>query len=105
MSVRFIKILQYTQGVPIEVAPFAYAKLLQNLHHLGSPSASLRMAKSSKAGPIVSDNGNFIIDAPFDSELMKDPLTVRHLKYFHQSFNTYLFYPASAENKNVDRRC
>ncbi len=34
------------------------------------------MAKM-KAGPIVSDNGNFIIDAPFPEEMMRDPLTVR----------------------------
>ncbi|ELU35583.1 hypothetical protein AG1IA_10387 [Rhizoctonia solani AG-1 IA] len=26
---------KWKQGVPIEVAPFAYAKLLQNLHRLG----------------------------------------------------------------------
>ena len=85
--------LQYTQGVPIEVAPFAYAKLLQNLHHLGSPSAALRMAKASKAGPIVSDNGNFVIDAPFGSELMKEPLTVRRLKQC--AFGHVLFAPRS----------
>ncbi|KIK26219.1 hypothetical protein PISMIDRAFT_676381 [Pisolithus microcarpus 441] len=60
-------------GVPIEVVPFAYAKVLQNLHHrLGSPNATLRMAKA-KAGPVVSDNGNFIIDAPFPVEAMRDP--------------------------------
>ena len=33
------------------------------------------MAKA-KAGPVVSDNGNFIIDAPFPEDLMKDPYTV-----------------------------
>ncbi|KAK7052286.1 ribose-5-phosphate isomerase [Favolaschia claudopus] len=66
----------FKQGVPIEVVPFAYAKVLQNLHHiLGSPEASLRMAVK-KAGPVVSDNGNFIIDAPFDQEKMKDPFTI-----------------------------
>ncbi|KAF8754507.1 Ribose 5-phosphate isomerase A (phosphoriboisomerase A) [Rhizoctonia solani] len=58
----------WKQGVPIEVAPFAYAKLLQNLHRL----ATLRMAKM-KAGPIVTDNGNFCIDAPFDEAYMQDP--------------------------------
>ncbi|KAG8737043.1 ribose-5-phosphate isomerase rki1 [Ceratobasidium sp. 414] len=62
----------WKQGVPIEVAPFAYAKLLQNLHRLGSPGAALRMAKM-KAGPIVTDNGNFCIDAPFDEVYMRDP--------------------------------
>ena len=35
------------------------------------------MAKM-KAGPIVSDNGNFIIDAPFPEQEMQDPLTVRY---------------------------
>ncbi|KAF8632658.1 hypothetical protein AX17_004791 [Amanita inopinata Kibby_2008] len=66
----------FTSGVPIEVVPFAYAKVLQNLHQvLGSPQATLRMA-IKKAGPVVSDNGNFIIDAPFDHEKMKDPYRV-----------------------------
>jgi len=63
----------YKAGVPIEVAPFAYAKLLQNVHKLGSPKAELRMAKGGKAGPVVTDNGNFVIDAPFDEEVLKDP--------------------------------
>ncbi|KAF8603584.1 ribose-5-phosphate isomerase [Ceratobasidium sp. AG-I] len=62
----------WKQGVPIEVAPFAYAKLLQNLHRHGSTDAVLRMAKM-KAGPIVTDNGNFCIDAPFGEEYMRNP--------------------------------
>jgi len=62
----------YTHGVPVEVAPFAYAKLLQNLHRLGSPRAALRMA-TRKAGPVVSDNGNFVIDAPFPEDMLRDP--------------------------------
>lgn len=63
----------YRSGVPIEVAPFAYAKVLQNLHRIvGSPTATLRMAVK-KVGPIVTDNGNFIIDAPFNPEIMKEP--------------------------------
>ncbi|WVQ68876.1 ribose-5-phosphate isomerase [Kwoniella europaea PYCC6329] len=75
----------WTQGIPIEVAPFAYAKVLTNLSHMGSPhklpngkpGLSLRMGKM-KAGPVVSDNGNFIIDAPFPEEMMKDPLDLLH---------------------------
>ena len=67
---------QFPQGIPIEVVPFAYTKILQNLHLIGSPNASLRMAKA-KAGPVVTDNGNFIIDAPFPPEIMSDPYTVR----------------------------
>ncbi|KAI0083881.1 ribose-5-phosphate isomerase [Irpex rosettiformis] len=65
----------WKQGIPIEVVPFAYAQVLRGLATLGSPAPKLRMAKM-KAGPIVSDNGNFIIDAPFPEEQMKDPLTL-----------------------------
>lgn len=72
---EFTSRVQWKQGIPIEVVPFAYTKILQNLHLLGSPKAVLRMAKA-KAGPVVSDNGNFIIDAPFPEEMMKDPYTV-----------------------------
>lgn len=70
--------MQWKQGIPIEVVPFAYAMVLQNLQALGSPKATLRMAKM-KAGPIVSDNGNFVIDAPFPEEQMKNPSIVRIL--------------------------
>ena len=74
---------QWKQGIPIEVVPFAYAKVLHNLRELGSPEPksdgtpglSLRMGKM-KAGPVVSDNGNFIIDAPFPPHLMKNPADV-----------------------------
>lgn len=43
---------------------------------LGSPNATLRMAKA-KAGPVVTDNGNFVIDAPFSRDLVRDPSAVR----------------------------
>ena len=46
----------WKQGVPIEVAPFAFAKVLKNLQKMGSPDAKLRMGKA-KAGPVVTDNG------------------------------------------------
>lgn len=29
-----------------------------------------------KAGPVVSDNGNFVIDAPFPTEMLKKPYDV-----------------------------
>ena len=34
------------------------------------------MIFASPAGPVVSDNGNFIIDAPFSREYMLDPYVV-----------------------------
>ncbi|CAG8597918.1 7340_t:CDS:2 [Acaulospora morrowiae] len=55
---------KWTQGVPIEVIPFCYTLVLSSLKKLGCPSPNLRMAKA-KAGPIITDNGNFVIDAHF----------------------------------------
>lgn len=66
----------FTPGVPVEVVPFAYAQVLRKLRDvLGSSNATLRMAKA-KAGPVVTDNSNFVIDAPFSREIMKDPSTI-----------------------------
>ena len=53
----------WKRGVPIEVIPFGYVPVLKKLEKLGGKPV-LRMAKA-KAGPIVSDNGNFIIDVDF----------------------------------------
>jgi ribose 5-phosphate isomerase A len=57
---------KWRQGVPIEVVPMARVPVTRRL--LAAPfsakSAVTRMG-SGKAGPVVSDNGNFIIDADF----------------------------------------
>jgi ribose 5-phosphate isomerase A len=74
---------QWTQGIPIEVVPFAYATVLSSLARMGSlsklpngkPGLALRMGVK-KAGPVVSDNGNFIIDAPFGEDWMRKPAEV-----------------------------
>ena len=51
------------KGVPIEVIPLAVVPIMMKLEKLeGKPI--LRMAKA-KAGPVISDNGNFIIDVDF----------------------------------------
>lgn len=62
----------WKQGVPVEVVRFAASHVLRKLHELGSVDAHLRMAKA-KAGPVVTDNSNFCIDAPFPPALMRDP--------------------------------
>jgi len=61
---------KWKQGVPIEVIPFAYIRVMNSLKALGCEKPVLRMAKA-KAGPVISDNGNFIIDAHFG--LIKQP--------------------------------
>ncbi|MHA1478597.1 MAG: ribose 5-phosphate isomerase A [Promethearchaeota archaeon] len=53
----------WRNGVPIEVIPLAYVPIMKRLERLGGKPV-LRMAQA-KAGPVVSDNGNFIIDVDF----------------------------------------
>ncbi|CAB59692.1 Ribose-5-phosphate isomerase [Schizosaccharomyces pombe] len=61
----------WKKGVPIEVMPMAYASILPQLVELGAIEPKLRMGAPGKAGPVVTDNGNFIIDAHFG--LIKNP--------------------------------
>lgn len=65
----------WTKGIPIEVVPFAWAKVIQNVHKMGCRKATLRMGKS-KAGPVVTDNGHFVIDAQFNEVYMRDPMAL-----------------------------
>lgn len=55
---------QWKKGVPIEVVPMSYVPVIKKLLAAGATSAKLRMAVA-KAGPVVTDNGGFIIDADF----------------------------------------
>lgn len=60
---------QWKKGIPIEVIPIAYVPIMKKMEYIGG-KPSLRMGKS-KAGPVISDNGNFIIDVDFG--IIKDP--------------------------------
>lgn len=54
-----------------QVAPFAYVPVTKKLAAIGG-TATLRMG-SGKAGPVVTDNGNFILDVDFGE--VTDPAT------------------------------
>ena len=55
-------------AVPIEVLPFAASHVALALHSRGDPSLRCGVQKD---GPVVTDNGNFIIDCDFG--LIEDP--------------------------------
>lgn len=57
---------QYKKGIPIEVIPMAYIPIKSRIEIAFGGVANLRMAVS-KAGPCITDNGNFILDWQFDS--------------------------------------
>lgn len=57
--------MQWTQGIPVEVVGMAANKVTNDLYALGAKEIDLRQGGKAKAGPIVTDNGNFILDAVF----------------------------------------
>lgn len=57
--------LQWTKGVPIEIVPNSYAKVTLDLQALGAKAVVLRQGGAAKAGPVITDNNNFLLDADF----------------------------------------
>eukprot|EP01103_Thecamoeba_quadrilineata_P007565 TRINITY_DN17423_c0_g1_i1.p1 TRINITY_DN17423_c0_g1~~TRINITY_DN17423_c0_g1_i1.p1 ORF type:complete len:244 (+),score=70.92 TRINITY_DN17423_c0_g1_i1:884-1615(+) len=55
---------KWKTGVPIEVIPFAYVPLIKKITEEFKGKPVLRMAVK-KAGPVVTDNGNLILDVDF----------------------------------------
>lgn len=56
--------------IPIEVEPLATDVVLSALRELGSTQPRLREGQITKAGPIKTDQDNFIVDAPFPTLLL-----------------------------------
>ncbi|KAK0654560.1 ribose 5-phosphate isomerase A-domain-containing protein [Cercophora samala] len=55
----------WKKGIPIEVLPLAANRVLGELERMGSLSPKIRPGLPGKAGAIVTDNGMWIVDAPF----------------------------------------
>ncbi|CZR63209.1 probable ribose-5-phosphate isomerase [Phialocephala subalpina] len=60
--------------IPIEIAPLAAPTIKRILITLGSPDPKIRQGGSAKAGPVVTDNGMWIMDAPFPKLLIESDL-------------------------------
>lgn len=52
---------KYKKGIPIEVVPISYVPIKNKIETMFGGELVLRMAVA-KAGPVVTDNGNFILD-------------------------------------------
>lgn len=63
---KFVSQLGLKFPIPIEVFPTSLLYVEKELRALGAKDVTLRLAKG-KDGPIISENGNFILDAWFDS--------------------------------------
>ncbi|KAH0949068.1 hypothetical protein HN011_004702 [Eciton burchellii] len=59
---------QYKKGIPIEVVPMAYVPIQNKIEETYGGTIKIRMALL-KAGPVITDNGNFILDWQFPENL------------------------------------
>ena len=62
------------KAVPVEVLPFAKELVMKNIMELGGKS-ELRLALR-KDGPVITDNGNLVLDSRFG--VIKDPKRLAH---------------------------
>jgi ribose 5-phosphate isomerase A len=60
---KLVKHLGEKQAIPLEVLPFAYKTIQVEIAKMGG-RARLRES-AGKAGPVITDNGNIILDADF----------------------------------------
>lgn len=90
---------QYKRGIPIEVVPMAYVPIRERIAAKYGGELKLRMAVA-KAGPCVTDNGNFILDwhfkqncdcdwAKVNSELLQIPGVVETGLFVNMATKAY----------------
>lgn len=89
---KLVKRLCSKKPIPIEVLPFSWRNIIYRLNKIGG-RAELRYASGGKVGPIVTDNGNFIIDyIPFP-DLLRDIRKLNtDLKLIPGVIETGIFY-------------
>ncbi|EEQ30061.1 ribose-5-phosphate isomerase rki1 [Microsporum canis] len=64
------RLLTSWPSIPIEVAPLAARRVIDELKLLGSPNPLLRQNPREKSGPVKTDQSFFIVDAPFPKLLL-----------------------------------
>ncbi|MET0412581.1 MAG: ribose-5-phosphate isomerase RpiA [Polyangiaceae bacterium] len=85
---KLVQQLGSTHPVPVEVLPFAVASVSRAIQRLGG-EPTLRMAVK-KAGPVVTDQGNLVLDARFAR--IQDPAALeRALKLIPGALENGLF--------------
>lgn len=86
---KHVEVLGQKTAVPIEVFPDALSLVEHELLSYGVSSLSLRLAKG-KDGPVITENGNFILDVFFHSiddglekEIKRIPGVIESGLFFH----------------------
>lgn len=52
----------FSHKIPVEVLPFSWKSVLLKLSNILSTECELRMSTSGKLGPVITDNGNYVLD-------------------------------------------
>ena len=84
---KFVSKLGEKSPVPVEIFPSSINYVKEELYELGAKEAILRKA-ISKDGPVITENGNFILDVKFN-EIEKD--LEKKLKFITGVIETGLF--------------
>lgn len=74
-SSKVVSQLGEKMPVPVEIHPAALTLGMARIHQLGGVSV-IRQAKK-KAGPVITDNGNFILDVTFDQIINPEQLEMQ----------------------------
>lgn len=64
---------KWTKGIPLEVMPMAYEAVRQQIQERLGGTVNLRLSASGKAGPVVTDNGFYLMDWLFPHSLPSEP--------------------------------
>jgi len=75
--------------IPIEVLPLAYKPLMQSVERRFGGKVALRMAKA-KAGPVVTDNSNLLLDWTFNLNELKSKFAIEDDKSLWKRVNIQL---------------
>jgi ribose 5-phosphate isomerase A len=97
---KLAKTLGGPQPIPVEITPFGYASTLEKIRRI-SEKTSLRES-TGKVGPIITDNGNMIVDAYFRN-LRRPDIVHEKLKKIPGVVETGLFIDM-ADTAYVGRR-
>ena len=88
-STKIVKKLNLDFKLPVEVLPSAWQLVQKRIKSLGA-EASLRMAKK-KAGPIVTDQGNLVLDVAFSNGIDDPEALEKQLNNFPGVLENGLF--------------
>lgn len=62
---KFVTKLCENFPIPVECVPSAYKSVTTRLYELGAANVHLRLSGKAKDGPIITENGNYILDTVF----------------------------------------